>query len=178
MRAFRIILRIVGVTALLALLAISLVAGGQPLAPGTPAPAVARARLPDGTLADLHFGAGPTVVNIWATWCPPCLAELPELVRAQRAWGDRVTLVGLAADSDREKVLELIDRFDIPYQVAEIDARTAHLWNATSLPSTYLVGADGNIAWSTRGQVDRATLDRELAKLPAGAPMRSPADPR
>lgn len=178
MRAFRIILRIIGVTALLALLAVSLFAVDQPLAPGTPAPAVARARLPDGRLADLRFGARPTVVNIWATWCPPCLAELPELVLAQRSWGDRVTLVGLAADSDRAKLLELIDRFAIPYQVAEIDGHTAQQWNATSLPSTYIVGLDGRIAWSTRGPVDRATLDRELAKLPGPDPVRPAIDPR
>ncbi|MBI1945432.1 MAG: TlpA family protein disulfide reductase [Deltaproteobacteria bacterium] len=178
MRAFRFILRVVGVAGLLALLAIALYGAGQPLAPGTPAPPVHRARLPDGRLADLRFGDRPTVVNIWATWCPPCLAELPELVEAQRAWGDRVTLVGLAADSDRAQVLAIIDRFDIPYQVAEIDGRTAAAWNATSLPSTYLVDASGTVVWSTRGQVDRATLDRELGELPAAPPPPpSPAPP-
>lgn len=175
MRAFRVILRIVGVAALLALLVLLLVRPGQPLAPGTPAPPVDGARLPDGRLANLRFDGTPMVVNVWATWCPPCLAELPELVAAQRVWGDRVRVVGLAADSERAQVLAAIERFGIGYQVAEIDGRTAKAWNVTSLPSTYLVGADGRVAWSTSGQVDRATLERELAKLPGVSLPPGPA---
>lgn len=177
MRAFRTILRVVGVAALLALLVLALRGAGQPLAPGTPAPPVQRARLPDGRLVDLRFDHRPTVINIWATWCPPCIAELPELAEAQRAWGDRARLVGLATDSDRQQVLALIKRFAIPYQVAEIDGRTAALWNATSLPSTYLIDGTGTVVWSTRGPVDRETLDRELAKLPP-APVPPAVEPR
>ncbi|OGQ13340.1 MAG: hypothetical protein A2138_08695, partial [Deltaproteobacteria bacterium RBG_16_71_12] len=161
----------------LALLVVALMGSGQPLAPGTRAPPVQRARLPDGRLADLQFDGRPTVVNIWATWCPPCVAELPDLVEAQRSWGDRVKLVGLATESDRDQVLALIERFAIPYQVAEIDGRTAALWNATSLPSTYLVDGTGTVVWSARGQVDREVLDRELAKLPP-ASLPRPVKPR
>ncbi len=169
MRSFRIILRAVGVAALLALLVVVLVRPGTPLKPGTRAPPVDGARLLDGRLAGLRFGAKPTVVNFWATWCPPCLAELPELDAAQRAWGGQVTVVGLATQSERAQVLATVERFGLTMQIAEVDDRTAHQWNVTSLPSTFLVGTDGRVAWSTSGQVDRATLERELQKLP-GAP--------
>jgi cytochrome c biogenesis protein CcmG, thiol:disulfide interchange protein DsbE len=171
MRAFRIILRSVGVAALLALLIVVLLGGGtEPLAVGTRAPPVERARLPDGRIANMVLGSKPTVVNIWATWCPPCIAEIPDLVRVHQKWAGRVTIVGLAADSPREKVLEFIERFGIDYQVAEIDGHTAHAWNATSLPSTYIVGADGRVLWSVRGQIDGATIERELLRLFPDAP--------
>lgn len=165
MRAFRIVLRVVGVSALLALLVVILLDVGQPLSPGTPAPPVEGARLLDGRTGTLRFGGRPTVVNVWAAWCAPCLAELPDLVASHRGFGDRVQFVGLATESDHEAVVALVQRFGVDYDVAEIDERTAHLWKVTSLPSTYLVGADGRIAWSTRGQLDRATLDAEIGKL-------------
>ncbi|MCC7070819.1 MAG: TlpA family protein disulfide reductase [Deltaproteobacteria bacterium] len=169
MRAFRVVLRTVGVAALLALLVVVLVRPGQPLAPGTLAPPVQGARLLDGRLATLRFGDKPVVVNFWATWCPPCVAELPALDEVQRAWGDRVTVVGLATQSERVQVQAAVKRFALGYQIAEVDDRTTRSWRVSSLPSTFLVGTDGRVAWSTSGQVDRATLERELAKLPAAS---------
>lgn len=179
MRAFRIVLRIVGVTALLALLVVILLdVGGPPLAVGTPAPPVEGARLLDGRIASLRWGDRPTVVNVWATWCPPCLAEIPELVASHHRWGERVTFVGLAADSEREQVLATVQRLGMDYEVAEIDARTARQWNITSLPSTFIVGPDGRVAWSMRGQIDGATLDAELGKLLPAAAVPPGAEPR
>jgi thiol-disulfide isomerase/thioredoxin len=174
----RIILRIVGVSALLALLVVILLDVGHPLSAGTPAPPLPGLRWSDGRMAALDFDGRPTLINVWATWCPPCLAEMPELVAAHQEWGDRVRFVGLAADSEREHVLALMERFAITYEVAEIDASAARRWNVTSLPSTYLVGADGRIAWSTRGQVDRETLERELANLLPAQTVRAGGEPR
>lgn len=176
MRAFRVILRSVGVAALLAVLVVALFGGREPLAAGSVAPPVERARLGDGRIATLKLVSDrPTVINIWATWCPPCLAEIPDLVAANKGWGGRARFIGLAAESERAKVLDLVARFGIDYDIAEIDGRTAHAWNATSLPSTYIVGADGRILWSIRGQVDRETLDAELTRILGSAP--TPAAP-
>jgi thiol-disulfide isomerase/thioredoxin len=166
MRVVRIIWRVVGVGGLLALLVYVLLGGAAPLAPGTPAPPVKNARLKDGRLAQLALGGGkPTVVNFWATWCPPCLAEMPELERAHQRFGERVRFVGLAAESERKKVLDVSERFGISFDIAEVDTATARAWNVTAFPSSFIVDGNGVVVWSTRGAVDEALLAKRLAPL-------------
>ena len=162
----RIALRIVGVAALLGILVAALLGAGEPLEKGAPAPPMASSRLLDGGAAPLAFGGGKiTVVNFWATWCPPCLAELPDLAAAARSQGSRVQFVGVLVDSRPEDGLRLVERLQIPYPVVLGDGRTSRAWNATALPSTYIVDADGKIAWSVRGGIDRDVLASHLAPL-------------
>lgn len=168
-------LRLVGVTAVLGLLVFVLVGQGRPLVAGTPAPPVENARRLDGKVGNLKLVQGkPIVVNIWATWCPPCLQEMPALARVSERHRGEVRFYGLAVDSPRAHVLEMVKRLAIPYEVAEIDGATARDWNASSLPSTYILDGEGRIVWSVRGAIDEALLEERLAPLlaPGGAPLR------
>ena len=159
-------LRLLGVAGLLAILVYSLVGGQRPLEDGVPAPAVEGLRRLDGSLGNLDLAQGrPLVVNIWATWCPPCLQEMPMLAAAAKAHGPAVGFYGLAVDSNRAHMKQLVERFGITYDIAEIDGATSHAWNATSLPSTYILDGTGKIRWSVRGAIDRETLEEHLAPL-------------
>lgn len=158
--------RLVGVAGLLALLVYSIVGGREPLDQGVPAPPVEGLRRLDGSLGNLELAQGrPIVVNIWATWCPPCLQELPMFAAAAKEHGAAVGFYGLAVDSNRQQVLALVARMGITYDIAEIDGATSRAWNATALPSTYILDGAGRIRWSVRGQIDRATLEKHLAPL-------------
>lgn len=159
----RTVLRVIGVAGLLGILVAVLIGGEQPLPAGTPAPAVHATAL-DGAIVDVGLqGGGITVVNIWATWCPPCRAELPELVNAANKYRGKVRFIGLAVSSSSAQEKLMIERLRIPYDIANIDDATANAWNATGVPDTYIVDGGGVVRWSVRGQIDGKLLDEKLA---------------
>ncbi len=163
--SFRPLIRGVGVGALLLVLASLLVGESQPLKAGQRAPTLS-ARGLDGQEHDVVFATdAPTVVNVWATWCPPCLMELPEFQAAHGHYQDRVHFIGLATESSAADVTRTVARFGITYDVGRIDGAHAAAWNATALPSTYVVGVDGRVIWSVRGAIDEAVLNKHLAPL-------------
>ncbi len=166
MNAARIVIRVVGVAALLALLVVSLVGVGQPLRPGTAAPPTLGTTL-EGEPFDLgRLRGGIVVVNVWASWCAPCLYELPMLVSTASRWKERgVRFVGLAAESDPADVQRIVEALESPYPVLHIDSGTQRAWNADALPSTYIVRADGGIAWSMAGALTADELEEAIVEV-------------
>ncbi len=164
----RFVIRAVGIVALLALLVVILIGGGHPLGAGTTAPDTAGITL-DGGHLDLKDWRGDfVVVNVWATWCPPCLHEMPDLVVAAEKWQPKnVHFVGLAADSPPERIPLVAAKFGVNYPVFAIDKRTQNAWNAMSLPSTYILRGDGSVAWSVAGAITLKELDDVLTELTA-----------
>ena len=151
-------------------------AGPQaPLSSGARAPPI-EGKHPDGTAVKVELAAGaptPTLVNVWATWCGPCVREIPALARASERYKGRVRFLGLAEVGERstnDEVVAAVARFAIPYEVVEIEEATSRAWNVSALPSTFLVDAAGAVAWSVVGPLDEAALDAHL-----GAMLDSPA---
>lgn len=171
MNVARIVIRVVGTAALLALLVVILLGGGQPLGAGTTAPPT-RGVTVDGVPFDLASWRGHVVVvNVWATWCPPCLQEMPEFADAARRWDKKdVRFVGLAADSPAEKIPFVVDKLAIPYPNLPIDVATQRAWNATALPSTFILRKDGTVGWSVRGAIHGHELDDALADIVGSRP--------
>ena len=106
----------------------------------TPAPDIALERA-DGSRLSVHAVGGPVrLVHFWATWCPPCVDELPGLLATSRELASRgLTLIAISMDDDWPAIREFFDG-DIPAEVYRAVDNDAHKrYDVYSLPDTYLV---------------------------------------
>ena len=124
---------------------------------GTPAPAVIFED-PYGRPARLaDFRGRPVLVNLWATWCGPCVVEMPSLDALARREGQNVQILALSQDqAGREKVTDFFAerRFSRlePYLDAELGFMTE--LRIDTLPTTILYDAEGSEVWRITGMVD------------------------
>ncbi len=140
-------------------------AAAVPARPGDAMPAII---LPDvdGTPVDFtRFAGRPLLINVWASWCGPCVEEMPMLATFAAAQpADGVQVVGLAIDTP-DGVRDFLDRVPVTYpivieQPAQDDA-SVRLGNAQGLlPYTVLVGADGKIVKQKLGPFADGELER------------------
>ncbi|MCG8420220.1 MAG: TlpA family protein disulfide reductase [Proteobacteria bacterium] len=113
--------------------------GGEKLAPDI---MLERA---DGTRVSVHgFGSRIRLVHFWATWCPPCVEELPGLLAAAAEFADRgLTVAAISMDGDWAAIRDFF-KGDIPHTVYRAVESDGHeRYDIFSLPDTYLVSRDG-----------------------------------
>lgn len=116
------------------------------------------------------------VVNLWATWCPPCLEELPELDAFHRERRSRdAVVVGLDYETiGLEALRGFLARFELSYPIVPIGMELpAALPKPRGLPTTYLIAPNGELARTHLGPVTAARLElmiRELEAEGAGKP--------
>lgn len=129
----------------------------------------------DFSLADLNgkvhklsdYRGKWVVVNYWATWCPPCLEEIPELETFHEGHKDKDAVVlGVALDSvSREKLLAFVNDQFMSYPVfPDKPRRSTPLGPIPGMPTTYVVSPEGEVvAWQVGG-ITREILERFLVK--------------
>jgi thiol-disulfide isomerase/thioredoxin len=144
--------------------------GQTPDTSGAKVPALSIATL-DGSSFDLASRRGKwVVVNFWATWCSPCLKEMPEL-SALDAMREHIEVIGLAyEDIEPADLREFLKQHPVVYPIAIVDVYDPPRDFATprGLPMTYLIGPDGTIAKQFLGPV--TAKDVEAAIAAAGGP--------
>lgn len=114
------------------------------------------------------------VVNIWATWCVPCVAEMPELRAVRAAFGEEVALIGVSMDdmipgAKRQSVAAFLDRQKIGYinvyYNGNSDDLTRHYHFEGEIPVTIAFDAAGREVWRHQGAIRSANTISELRKL-------------
>ena len=115
------------------------------------------------------------MVNFWASWCPPCREETPDLIAAHRRWGDTVRFIGVDLSDDRDGATSFIDEFGVPYpSVFDPSNLIAVSYGLFSPPATLFFDANGTLRQDGAGPDlrpgprDQYRGDRHLTGSPSG----------
>ncbi|HEY2394467.1 MAG TPA: redoxin domain-containing protein [Rudaea sp.] len=117
----------------------------------------------DGKTFDLSAQSGKwVIVNYWATWCSPCLKELPDISAYVAGHKDKVVAIGLAfEDSDKADIEKYLKAHPISYPVAQVDViePPRDFDTPKGLPNTYVIAPDGHVAKAFMGPITAKDLD-------------------
>jgi peroxiredoxin len=138
--------------------------------PGEPAPAFTLTDIYDKEYALADFRGKYVVLNIWATWCPPCRNEIPEIVEFAKAHEGEATVVSISVDEPGEDVLPFVRDYGINYVVLRDDGEVANKYiSATGgIPQTYFIDREGVVRGHIYGSADRQTFEERLGRLIGG----------
>ena len=116
------------------------------------------------------FAGQGLVINLWATWCPPCRKEIPDFAAASQSLaGEPVQFIGLSIDS-ADKVRAFRDEFKVPYPLLiagpEVLTLAAGFGNeARALPFTLIIDRDGKVRHIKLGTLKREELEGKIRAL-------------
>lgn len=138
-------------------------------------PALSLPALDGRSVAFAGFIGKPTVVNLWATWCPPCRREMPLLQQAQ-ATHPKLNFVFVNQGEARDVILRYLGGQGIVLQNVLIDERkaTGAAFNEQALPTTLFFDTQGLLVSSRVGALSEATLGERLRAIQDAAPGPAP----
>jgi thiol-disulfide isomerase/thioredoxin len=94
-----------------------------------------------------QFQGKPVVLNFWATWCPPCIQEMPSLVQLQKQLGDKVTILAVSEDDDDSAYKQFVRDHNVDLlTVRDTRQKTNGLYGTTGFPETFVIDRNGKIA--------------------------------
>jgi peroxiredoxin len=97
----------------------------------------------------------PVLLNFWATWCPPCVQEVPDLVALQQQMGGKITVLAVSMDVD-EGAYKAFTQKRMPgiLTVRDADHKSSNLFGTFAYPESFLIDKDGKIQRKFIGAVE------------------------
>jgi peroxiredoxin len=109
----------------------------------------------DRTITLREFRGKLVVLNFWATYCGPCVEEMPSLVQLQKSMGPNITVVAVSQDPDEGNYRRFLQTYQIDFlTVRDPMARTSALYGTTGIPETFIIDRSGVIRRKMIGPVD------------------------
>ena len=108
------------------------------------------------------------ILDFWATWCPPCRAEIPDFVALQKEYGDKgLVVVGVSLDQGGvAAVTPFAKAHGMDYPIVLGDDKISETYGGIQgIPTTFVIGRDGKIAAMHIGETDKATFVGDITKL-------------
>ena len=108
----------------------------------------------------------PYIINFWATWCPPCQAEIPDLAAFHAAHKDTVDFYAVNLQEDAQPVQKFMAERKVKLSVVlDTQGAAANLYGVRAIPTTVVVDRDGKIAYRKTGGVTKEELEDVISKL-------------
>jgi len=113
----------------------------------------------DGDKLSMKEFEGKTIfLNFWATWCPPCIAEMPNIQSLyDDVKSDSIEFVMVSLDQDHAKARKYLQRKEFSFPVYFLNGRKPGTYNSTVVPTTYVISPNGKIVTERRGMANYNT---------------------
>lgn len=134
------------------------------------APALVMRALDGDTISLASLHGQVVVINVWATWCPPCRVETPGFVGLQERFGSDVQFLGLSTDDSEEEVREFAERVKINYPLLVGRNLAGSGYSVAVLPTTFLIDRGGRIRFRHEGLLLAHALRPAIDRLRREAP--------
>ncbi|MGH9159162.1 MAG: TlpA family protein disulfide reductase [Vicinamibacteraceae bacterium] len=137
------------------------------LANPKPVPTFTVQDLDDRPISSADWRGKTTVVNFWATWCVPCLQEIPDFIALQEKYPDQVQFIGFSMDEGpADQVEQFVAEHKVTYPVAIADDEVAAQFGGVfGLPTSFIVDAEGRLVQRHIGLVSPAIYEQEIRAL-------------
>jgi thiol-disulfide isomerase/thioredoxin len=114
------------------------------------------------------------ILNFWATWCPPCREEIPELVQLQAKYKDKLLIVGASEDDDGpQKVQQFAQRYGMNYPIVMATRELIDNYGGVpALPTSFVIDPQGRVMMKHTGLYDYEVYEREVRAL-SGLPVEA-----
>ena len=108
------------------------------------------------TVVKNDFKGQVTIINFWATWCPPCVQEIPSLNRLkQKMKGLPFELISINYAEDKNTILEFMKEINVEFPVLlDKDGEFARKWNVITYPSTFVIDKNGDIKYGVNAAIE------------------------
>lgn len=129
---------------------------------------------PDLSLADLNgnpvhtssYSGKIVLVNFWAAWCVPCRKEIPEFVKLQAKYPDKVQIIGISLDDSESELRRFYKTERINYPIIPGDLKVADAYGGIlGLPTTYIIDQEGRIRGRQVGSTNFGKLEQQITGL-------------
>jgi thiol-disulfide isomerase/thioredoxin len=114
-----------------------------------------------------NWGGKVVLVNFWATWCPPCREEIPELLELKKEYKDRLEIVGISEDDDPpESVMKFARQKGMTYPIVMATPELIDAYGGVpALPTSFLIDTAGRVVQKHSGLYPIEMYDREIRSL-------------
>lgn len=133
---------------------------------GEVAPAIEMVDFDGVTLTLEEYRGTPVVLNFWASWCPFCVAEMPDFERVSQDFGDDVVFIGVNLRDDSAQAVSLAGETGVTYRLAaDPNGIVYGAFGGTSMPTTVFIDADGIVRDVVAGQMSADALTSNIQNL-------------
>jgi len=138
-----------------------------PVAVNYPAPQLTLENINGDTESLEDFGGQVLLVNNWATWCPPCKAEMPTLNKYHDThFSDGFTIIAVEAGDEKGEVLQFAQSLGLSFPIwLDPDGASLNAFKNGNLPNSYVIARDGTVRYAWTGEISLAMLEKFVTPL-------------